>query len=211
MLDELDIVRAMMAVNGEGTASSPTLETTHPSVQAALSALRRLNTEFQSRGFWFNRERDIKLLPDIDGKITIPAETLSFSVTAYDLMRKTPYSQQQYVNRGVKVYDNLNHTYVIGVPIWADLILELTVEELPATAAAYLKNLAVQQFYEDDDGDLNKARKLEERTAKAWHRVYAEELKVTAANALSSPQAQTLRYRIGQSGSPSNPNYPGGR
>lgn len=210
-MQEDDIIRAMLAVNGEGTANSPTLVTTHPSVIQARGALDRLSEEFQGRGWWFNREREIKLLPNTDGKIILPAECLSFSVTAYDLMKLPIYEKERYVNRGVNVYDSLAHTYVIGTAIWADLILKLSVEELPGQAAQYLKNLAVQQFYEDDDGDLNKARVLADRTERAWTNIMAEELKVTAKSALQSPQAQTLKYRIHSAFSNGNPNFPGGR
>lgn len=211
MLDELDIVRAMLAVNGEQAPGGATLESTHPSVQAALEHLQRTLTDFQTRGWWFNRERNIKLLPDNFGKITVPAETLSFSITAADQVRASAYENEQYVTHGKKVYDNLNHTYVISKPLYADLILTRPVEDLPAHAANYLKHLCAEEYYINDDGDINKAKMLQERTQRAWFELYSEELKVTKKNGLQTPMAMTLRYRMQQNGVSANPNLIGGR
>lgn len=210
MLDELDIIRAMLAVNGEGYTGGPTLETTHPSVQQALEHLRRTLSDFQARGWWFNRERCVKLLPDLEGKITIPAETSSFSITAHKQYCNDTYENERYVNHGTKVYDNLDHTYIINKALYADLILTRPVSDLPGLAANYLKHRCAQEYYEDDDGDLNKASKLQERTQRAWHELYQEELKVTKKNALSSPAAQVIRYRQHQYGTGTNPNFIGG-
>lgn len=211
MLDELEIVRAMLAVNGEAAPDGATLTSTHPSVQQAVEQLRRTLKDFQARGWWFNRERNIKLLPDNFGKITVPAETLEFAITAADQVKASGYDNERYVTHGRKVYDNLEHTYVIGKALYVDLILMRAVEELPAHAASYLKHLCAQEHYVNDDGDLNKAKLLQDRVDRAWFELYSAELKITKKNALQSPMAMTLRYRMQQNGISANPNLIGGR
>ena len=209
MDQELDIVNAILRANGE--AVTLTLTTLHPSVVQAKDTLASNNLDFQSRGWWFNRERNLKLLRDTAGNIILPAETMQFQQTQNSLNIKNGVHKEKYVDRGKKVYDNLNHTYVLTEDIYADLILLRPVNELPAVAASYLKHLCRESVVIDDDGDTVKVDRIKEQKAEAWHRLYSYELKTTAQNALDSPAAQQLRYRIGQMNTPSNAYVPGGR
>lgn len=209
MDQELDIVNAILRANGE--AITPTLATQHPSVIQAKDLLASNNLDFQSRGWWFNRERYLKLLPDNAGKIILPNETLQFQQTQQNLNIRNGVHKERYVDRGKTVYDNLNHTYVISDAIYADLILLRPVNELPAIAASYLKHLCREAVVIDDDGDQVKVDRITNQKAEAWHRLYSHELKTTGQNALDSPAAQQLRYRIGQMNTPSNSYVLGGR
>ncbi len=206
---ELEIVNAILRVGGE--AITLTLSTQHPSVIQAKEVMDSNNKDFQSRGWWFNRERNIKLLPDNAGEVKLPDETMQFQLTQNALNNANAISRERYVDRGTRLYDNFLHTYVISTPVYADLILLRPVNELPAPAASYLKHLCREAVTIDDDGDLQKVSKIQEQKAEAWHRLYAYELKTTGQNALDSPAALQLRYRIGQMQTPSNPYIPGGR
>lgn len=206
---ELDIVNAVLRANGEEVTS--TLSTQHPSVIQAKDLIASSNLDFQSRGWWFNRERNYKLLPDNENMIKLPDETLQFQQTQNQLNIRNGVHKERYVDRGRKVYDNLEHTYEIPEAIYADLILLRPINELPAIAASYLKHLCREQVVVDDDGDQQKVDRIKEAKAEAWHRLYSHELKTTAQNALDSPAAQQLRYRIGSVNTPSNSYFPGGR
>lgn len=210
MDQELDIVNAILRANGE--AITLTLSTQHPSVIQAKDLLNSSNLDFQSRGWWFNRERNLKLLPDNEGKIILPNETMQFQQTQNQLNIRNGVHKERYVDRGKVVYDNFDHTYVIAEgAIYADLILLRPVNELPAVAASYLKHLCREAVVIDDDGDQVKIDRIKEQKAEAWHRLFSYELKTTAQNALDSPAAQQLRYRIGSVNTPSNAYLPGGR
>ncbi len=209
MSQDLDIVNAILRANGE--AITLTLSTQHPSVIQAKDLMDSSNLDFQSRGWWFNRERYLKLLPDNEGNVILPDETLQFQQTQNQLNIRNGVHKERYVDRGKKVYDNFGHTYVISEAIYADLILLRPVNELPAVAASYLKHLCREMVVVDDDGDQAKVDRIKEQKAEAWHRLYSYELKTTAQNALDSPAAQQLRYRIGQMNTPSNAYVPGGR
>ena len=206
---ELEVVNAILRAGGE--AITLTLSTQHPSVIQAKDVMDSNNKDFQSRGWWFNRERNITLLPDNEGKIKLPDETMQFSLTQNLLNNQNrAEGRERYYDRGKWVYDNFLHTYTISTPIYADLILLRPVTELPAPALSYLKHLCRHAVLIDDDGDLQKVAKVEDQKAEAWHRLYAYELKTTAQNALDSPAAQQLLYRIGQMQTPSNAYMPGG-
>lgn len=208
METKLDLVNHLLQVVGERRVTS--LETGHPSVVQAIQALDSWNKEFQGKGWWFNKNRDVKLLPTNTGEILVPSSALEIQVTKYVNDNLSPYNKVRYSRRGSRMYDTWLNTYTISQPIWVDIVILLDIEDLPQVAASYLKHLAAQNYYVDDDGDLNKASKLEERTMLAWHALKAAQLRIESTNALDSPTAQQLLYRIGQS-TTHNPVFPGGR
>lgn len=209
MEDTLSIVNHMLTAIGERKVVS--LETGHPSVAQARDALTGWNKDFQTRGWWFNTNNAVTLVTDNRGEVLLPDSILSFKVADAWLQYASPEDKKRYVQRGKRVYDTVKNTFTIQQSIKADIVVLLPVEELPHPAAAYLKHMAAEQFVTDDDGDQIKVNKLNERTVAAWHRLMAEELKNQSTNALDSPAASLLRYRIRQTSGPSNPMLPGGR
>lgn len=208
MADKLSLVNHLLQT--VGVRRVLTLETGHPSVIQALQALEGYDADFQGRGWWFNKNKAMTLLPNNLGQILLPREAMSFQVTHSQLQMLNPAEKSRYVRRGGMVYDSWKNTNALGISIVADLVVHLDMEDLPPVAASYLKHWAAEQFYTDDDGDLKKTSKLQERTMLAFHTLKAEELRVEATSALDSPAAQHLTYRIGQSQG-SNPLTPGGR
>jgi len=206
---KLEIVNHMLTTVGVRKTAS--LVSTHPAVQQAISILESVDVDFQGRGWWFNREYALTLSEDGDGHVAVPADTLSFSIVASTLQANGPIAKARYVKRGTEIYDAVDHTFVIGSSLEADIVLQIEIPDMPSQAASYLKHLAAEAMYVDDDGDPLKMQRLKDRVTIAWQQLRAEELRVLATNALDSPIAQQLRYRI-QTGSGSvNPMYPGGR
>lgn len=208
-MTELDIVRRVLQVQGEATVNS--LTNPNGTVQQILAAIESENLDFQVRGWWFNTEHSLPLVPDNLGEVVVPENTIKFQITDSQLQYASAGSKIKYVLRGTRVYDAEKHTYTVGKTIVADISVLLPVTELPASAGSYLKHLIASNFYVDDDGDLSKASRLEARVARAWAQLQADELRAVNPNALQSPAAQALTYRVGQAGSPSNPMFPGGR
>lgn len=208
MVDKLALVNHLLQTVGERRVL--TLETGHPSVTQAVQALESYDEDFQGRGWWFNRNQAMKLLPNNLGQILLPKEALSFQVTHVHLQNLGPSEKARYTRRGGMVYDSVLNTNIIGKPIVADLIVRLDIEDLPSIAASYLKHWAAENYYVDDDGDNQKSNKLGERRMLAFHALKAEELRVEATNALDSPAAQHLTHRVGQAQG-NNPVIPGGR
>lgn len=208
METRLELVNHLLATVGERRVVS--LETGHPSVIQAQQALDSWNKDFQSQGWWFNTNRNVRLSPNNLGEVLLPTEAVSFSVTKHELDYLKPANKAQYVKRGKRLYDAWNNTYILKRTLFADIVIMLDIEDLPQSAASYLKHWAAEQYYTDDDGDMQKADKLAQRTALAFHALKAEQMKVMSTNALDSPAAQQLLYRINNTGVHHRANFVGG-
>lgn len=200
MTTTLDVLNHMLNVIGESPVSNPTSD--HPSVLSAMVQLNRVRREMQTRGWWFNTEYALKLTPNELGQIIIPSDTLFIDPV-------DPFSHL--VRRGGKLYDPVNHTFVINQPIYVNAVLLLEVEDLPESAAMYLMHKAAYDFYVNDDGDETKSNRLEKQVDRAWAVLQQEELRVSNLNAKNRPQVAELRYRMRQHGANYNPRWPGGR
>lgn len=209
METKLTLVNHLLKTVGE--AIVVTLETGHPSVTQAISALDGYNRDFQTKGWWFNRNRAVKLVPNNRGEITLPAECLEFNITSDTLQYRTTAEKSRYTQRGKYVYDTYLNTIEIGKGLTADMVILLDYEDLPQIAATYLKHLAAKEYYVDDDGDNQKAALLQNRVDNAWAQLQAAALKSEAINALDSPSAEGLIYRSMSGTYRGNPIYPGGR
>lgn len=196
----------MLSVIGESGVSSTT--STHPSVQAASRILDIEDVDFQQVGWWFNKEYRLKLVPNSEGRVAVPASALDVSIA--DLLYKTPLEKTRYTRRGNFIYDTIKHTNVLNESIYVDLTLHIDIDDLPSVASSYIMHKARQAMYIDDDGDSFKTNELKEATEIARQKFNAEHLKKTGANALDNPTARALRSGMGHGWS-RNPNLIGGR
>lgn len=194
MYTELELVNHILQVAGEDQTA--TLNTSHPAVVAARQALMSYNKEFQGRGWWFNKETAVKLLPDSDGKVAVPADAISFQVTGCVLNRSSPWEKHRWVRRGNLIYDTIKHTNIIDMAIWADLIKLLDYVDIPPAAASYLKHLAAERYFLDVDGDIGQARELSVRTGRAWAELQREQLSVLGTNGLDTTTGRRLRAGV---------------
>ena len=189
MYDELEIVNHILQTLGEST--TPTLETQHPAVVQARQLLSGYSKEFQGRGWWFNKEFNMKLLPDTNGRVSIPADTLTFKVTG---VAACAYGRtgERFIKRGKYVYDTVEHTDKIGRAVYVDITRLLAIEDLPPAAGSYLRHFAAENAFLDDDGDIQAHARLVRRTQSAWGDLQREEMKAARANALNTPFARQL-------------------
>ena len=200
MTTTLEVLNHMLNVTGESPVSTATSD--HPSVVSARVELDRVTKELQVRGWWFNTEYNLKLSPNDAGQIIIPTDTLYIDPVN---------TQSRLVRRGGKLYDPVNHTFIIDDDVYVNAVLLLPVEDLPEAAAMYVKHKAACDFYVNDDGDETKATRLDREVLRSWAVLQNEELKALNLNANNRPAAAHLRYRMQQRGTSYNPTWPGGR
>jgi hypothetical protein len=198
----IDHMLSCIGESGVGTEAS-----LHPSVLSAKRILATVDLDFQTTGWWFNRERSLNLVPDEQGQVQVPDNTLSMNITDVATF-VSPADKQRYTKRGNRIYDTFLHTFNIHTAITVDVVTQLTIEDMPAVAALYVMHAAGLAMYEDDDGDKFKTEQLERRVALAWQKLMAQAMKERATNALDTPFARTL---LSGNGAGRNPNLIGGR
>lgn len=138
LTSELDAINIMLATLGEAPINTiESEEGIPPDVAIAKNTLEEINREVQSRGWSFNTEEKIKLIPSEEGEIALPANCLSFFPSLFD---------NALIQRGNRVYDKFKHTYNIGKVIEADVILLLNFEELPEVAKRFITIKAARIF-----------------------------------------------------------------
>lgn len=205
-MDRATIINSMLSVVGESGVSATT--STHPSVQTASRILDTADIDFQQSGWWFNREYKLKLVPNTEGRVTVPADALEVSIS--DIECKSPTEKLRYARRGNFIYDTIKHTNVLNTSVYVNLIVRLPIDSLPSVAASYLMHKARYDMYVDDDGDTFKTQTLINDVTVALAKLNAKQLTILGVNALDSPYAQRVLCGIGTSGS-RNPNLIGGR
>jgi hypothetical protein len=196
----------MLSVIGESGVSSTT--STHPSVQTALRILETEDIDFQQQGWWFNREYRMKLVPNSEGRVAVPAAALDMQIS--DVAFVAPSEKLRYARRGNFIYDAFKHTDVISTSVVVDLVTRLDIGSLPSVASSYILHKAREAMYIDDDGDSFKTNELKQQSAIAWAKLKAKELQVLATNALDSPNARRLQSGITGTNGSRNPNLIGG-
>ena len=199
MTTQLEVLNHVIGVVGETPVSN--VNSTHPTAQSALLTINRVSKEFQLRGWWFNREEDLTLNPNIAGEVIVPSNTLK--IDPLDTSSKLVW-------RGNRLYDSINHTFNIGVPVRVNLNVQLLTNELPEVAAMHLMHLSAYDFYVADDGDEEKAKALLYKSQLAEAALKAQQLQMSNVNAKNRPVTAYLRAGLHQFGGSYNPTYPGG-
>ncbi len=97
----------------------------------ALSNLEEVSREIQSKGYDFNTEYEFPLPPNTDGTITLPQSTLSFDVPRMGVNYHMNGMIKDYIQRGTRVYNRTDRTYIIGKELKAIITSFLNWDDLP--------------------------------------------------------------------------------
>lgn len=136
----LEAVNSMLNEIGEAPVS--TLENNGVIYAvSALSTLSMINRAVQSRGWHWNTEINFPITPSYpEGYINLPKNTLRVdAIDGLDI---------DVAQRGNRLYDRANHTFVFGQTLYVDLTLLLDFESLPEAARHYITVRASRKFQE---------------------------------------------------------------
>lgn len=147
---ELDMVNTSLLAIGETPFLEGTIVDTLPIGTDGETAKRIIRTtmiEVQSRGWYFNIDYNFKLVPDVNGFIPIPPNTLriDFGNTGY---------KHKYTFKNGQVYDYANQTFKIDAPIFADIVWLVDYADLPPEAYEYVSLRAARKFQQKVIGSL---------------------------------------------------------
>jgi len=136
---ELDAVNTILGVVGEAPVNSldiPGLA----SVDIARQILHDVSREIQSQDWEFNSEYKVQLPLTLDGYILTPPNILKIDMIDDYIGRYNP------VQRGDRLYDRLNHTYVFPEVLKFDVVYFLAFEQCPEQLRRYITIRAARVF-----------------------------------------------------------------
>jgi len=134
---KLDAVNTMLSSIGEAPVSS--LSSGLIEAEIAESILNTIDREVQSMGWHFNTELNKSFAQTPTGEILLPADILRADAT---LKANAP----NLVQRGLKMYDRVNHTFIVGTNAALDVVIQLVFDDLPEVAKRYIVLRATRIF-----------------------------------------------------------------
>lgn len=140
---ELEAINEMLRAIGEAPVSS--IDTGNSDVTTALDLLRSHSRRVQALGWHFNTERETIIIPDGNGYLNVPSNALKIDASGYQ-------AYQDVIQRGTKLYDKENKTFVFTGSITVDIVVGLDWDELPESARAHIIALAGLEFVDTDIG-----------------------------------------------------------
>jgi hypothetical protein len=140
---ELEAINEMLRAIGESPVS--TVDSGNSDVTTALDLLRSHSRRVQAMGWHFNTDREYTLTPDGEGYLNVPSNALKI-----DSMGDS--ATLDVVQRGTKLYDKKNKTFVFSEPMTVDMVVGLNWDELPESARAHIISLAGLEFVDTDIG-----------------------------------------------------------
>lgn len=136
---ELEAINTILSVIGESPISSLSDISSVADAVIAQSTLSEVNRQVQTKGWHFNTEYDYVLSVSASGEIIVPS----------NFLRVDSYGDDQGVDvtqRGARLYDRTNHTYIFTKSIKCEAVVLLPFEELPQAARHYVTIKAARVF-----------------------------------------------------------------
>jgi len=186
---ELDAVNLCLFVVGESPVDTLD-EDTLPESQMALKVLREESRALQTKGWSFNTDRAVKLIPDATtSNVALPANTLATVLAP-------KFRGYGFVVRNNAIYWSINQTFAIPYPIWADIVLLLPFDQMPEYARWYVAVRAARRFQDAQlgDGALHQFEDKDEEAA--WSEFQSREAEDAEYNVVGdSPSVRNIVIR----------------
>lgn len=188
----LDVVNDMLACLGELPVNS--LEEGHPLVPTAIRVLAAANTREQAKSWWFNKEL-VDLLPDTDGFVFVPNDTLKVDAQQGNL---------HYVQRGRRLYKpyepNAATKYVFSEKVRVWLVREVPFEDAPVNAQMFISYSAQLDFMKSYEADPQKFQQVRDLYRDTLITLNSEHTRAMNANGLARRPVFNERTEIGSTG-----------
>lgn len=140
---KLEAVNIMLDSIGESPVSS--LSSGLPDAEAAETKLDEVNKLVQAKGWHQNTEYDIKLSPNADSNILVPADYLRVDTRGSD--KETNVSVRRLTGVSM-LYNVKDRTFVFTSSLQCDVIQLLDFEDLSLELSNYIAYRAARKFQE---------------------------------------------------------------
>ena len=128
---ELSAVNSILGAIGQSPIT--TLNFTNPEISFIYNILNEVNKDVQNEGWHFNTENHIKISPDANKHVTIPANTLR-----YDIHDGLSNKTKDVVTRNGRLYDLVNHTDEFDNDVYIDSVTLYSFTDLPNVFQRYI-------------------------------------------------------------------------
>tara|TARA_R110000824_G_scaffold105995_6_gene250577 strand:+ start:3201 stop:3779 length:579 start_codon:yes stop_codon:yes gene_type:complete len=128
---ELEAVNTMLSAIGEAPVNQLDT-TTNAEARIAKQILDEVNRDTQSRGWHFNTEPDYTITRTGANELQLPSTCVRFDV------KNSDYPDIDVVQRGSKLYDRKNHTFIFSQDLKGEIMLLLDFTDLPQPARTYI-------------------------------------------------------------------------
>ena len=143
---ELECINIMLAAIGEAPIN--TLTGTLPvDAVTAQKTLAEINKDVQNEGWSFNQEFNVVLTRDGTNQIAIGTDMLKVDANVFD------HPTIDVVQRGLKMYDRKNNTYVFDTDLTCNVTYFRNFDEIPESARRYINIRAARVFVDRLVGD----------------------------------------------------------
>ncbi len=157
-LSELQAINLLLQAAGEEQVA--TLEDTGLSdVAAAVERLHDTSRAFQAPGWSFNTDKNYSVTRESNGHLIVPSNALHI-----DIARN---QGRNGVQRGDKLWDTDNHTFVWDRDLQIDVVWFLSFEELPDTARTSIAVRSARMYQREQQGSTSIERFTADDEAKA--------------------------------------------
>ena len=161
---ELDIINKCLIAIGETPYPDNTLIddfTIGVDAEIAKRIVRDTLVEVSSRGWFFNTDYDFKLIPDENGFISLP-----------DIVLRVDFgnnsSKHKYTVKNNRVYDYVNHTFIITEEVYGDIVWLPEFSDLPSEAYIYVASRAANKFQAKIPGAIETDQFLKREEIEAY-------------------------------------------
>jgi len=166
-LTRLEAVNLMLSMIGEAPVNTVD-GSKSADVSQADTILTEISREIQSGGWHFNTEYQVELTPDtVTSEIYLAPQTLRIDLEVADSRAGTTGKYVDAVQRGNRLYDRENKTYVFTDTVKVTVVYGLDWEVVPQPAKQYIAVRAGRVFCDRMIGssDLHRVHFLQETQA----------------------------------------------
>ena len=137
---KLNALNSILSMVGESPITSLEYVADSASATIALNIFEEVDRAFQSKGWSFNTDIGKTFTRDAGNEISVPSNVIRINVL------ESTYPSLKVVQRGTKLYDAKNKTYVFSVDIVAEMVSLLDFDLIPEPARHYIIIRAGRMF-----------------------------------------------------------------
>jgi hypothetical protein len=173
---ELDAINTMLTTIGESPVNSISASTADTRIAQLI--LQEVDRATQIKGWNWNTEKEVTLTPNVSTKeITLGNNVVRISID------KRTYTNIDIVQRGTRLYDKKNKTFLFDSAIKAEIVYLLPFTDLPEQARYYIVVRSARLFQQRMIGDSTGS-------------AFSAEEETTALMALQDSEDETANHNI---------------